>query len=311
MVAGLRLDGVDSTDPNDIVAAFSGDDVRGVAGPIVGGGGLRFFLTIYSDTAGEELSFKVYVAGQDRVFDLSQSVTFAANGIVGSVSDPFVLEAATLGSCSRGRPGWSVNPPDFESNMSVTAGVSFEGSPSGDAGDLLTAFVGAEIRGVASPTPTQSGQAFFLTVYSNGSGEEVSFAAYDAVSDLVTPVAEKLTFVPNAVHGTPAEPFAMTASCESTSTGVETPASLLFGEVSVFPNPFLVSTTLAFELSRPGPIFVEVVDLLGRTGWTRQIDSLPAGKHLLSIDRGQLASGVYLYRLTNGALAHNGTLVIL
>ena len=311
VVVALRLDGVDSTDPNDLVAAFHGDMVRGVAGPVAGGGGLRFFLTIYSDTAGEELSFKVYVAAQDRVLDLSQSVTFAANGIVGSVSDPFVLAAATLGSCSRGRPEWSVNPPDFESNMSVTAGVAFEGTPSTDADDLLAAFVGSEIRGVASPTSTQSGQAFFLTVYSNGSGEEVSFVAYDAVNDLVTPVTEKLTFVPNAVHGAPAEPFAMMASCESTSTGVESPTRFLLGEVSVFPNPFLVSTTLAFELSRPGPVVAEVVDLLGRTVWRRENDILPAGKHLLSIDRGRLASGVYLYRLTNGTLAHNGTLVIL
>ncbi len=310
VAAALWIDGSETTNVNDIVAAFAGDEVRGVTGPVDSGSGLRFFLTVYSDAPGEVITFKAYVAAEDRVFDLAETTTFAANGIVGTVSDPFILSTTTLGSCSRGRPGWSVNPPDFESNMSVTAEVTFEGVLSGDAGDLLAAFVDTDVRGVASPTDTPSGQAFFLTVYSNTSGEDISFVAYDALNDLVIPVAESLAFVPNAIHGHPGAPFAMTASCELTSTAVDSPDTFLDGSVSAYPNPFRDAATLDFQLSTSGAVTIELVDLLGRRVWRTTSDRLPAGRHQIPIGSSRLASGVYVYRVTFGMRARFGTITV-
>ncbi|MBT8402128.1 MAG: T9SS type A sorting domain-containing protein [Rhodothermia bacterium] len=310
VAAVLVLDGFESTDENDLVAAFAGDEVRGVAEAVDGGTGLRFFLTVYSDLNGEEISFRAYVDAEGRVFDLAETITFAANGIVGTVSDPLVLSTATLGGCSRGQPGWAVNPPDFESNMSVTAQVRFDGVVSSDPADLLAAFVDAEVRGVAPPTDTPTGQAFFLTVYSNTSGEDISFAAYDAVNDLVVPIDESLTFVPNAINGTPNAPFALTASCAFTTTSTALPDPIPIESVSVYPNPFTDAATIDIDLAFPGFVMIEVVDLLGRTVWHRESSQMSAGTHSFTIHRDGLPSGVYLYRVTQGSKSRHGIISV-
>lgn len=310
IAAVVVIDGVESADPGDIVAAFAGEEVRGVAAAVSTGSGWRFFLTVYADGSGEEITFRVFVASQDRMFDLVEQGTFVANGIFGTVSDPFRLTTTTLGGCSSERPDWSIHPPDFESNMSVTADVSFEDRTTSDPGDLLAAFVGNEIRGVAGPTTTASGQAFFLTVYANASGEEVSFAAYDAVRDLVIPMTESLIFVPNAIHGNPSSPFTMSSSCLQTSVEANSPNSFTNGHVSVYPNPFGGKITIEIDVAQPGPLRVEVFDVMGRRQWLTSTGYLQAGTHRVSVESSGLASGVYLYRVTQGAYSHVGKLSV-
>jgi glucose/arabinose dehydrogenase len=69
------------------------------------------------------------------------------------------------------------------------------------------------------------------------------------------------------------------------------------------PNPFSGSTTIRFHLAEPGPVTLTVYDVLGRVVATIVQDELPAGAHAVTWDLSGLpsvASGVYLYRLSNG-----------
>ncbi|SVD37875.1 uncharacterized protein METZ01_LOCUS390729, partial [marine metagenome] len=45
-------------------------------------------------------------------------------------------------------PDWSVNPPDFQFNASMTGVLIINGEESTDSNDIIAAFVGDECRGI-------------------------------------------------------------------------------------------------------------------------------------------------------------------
>ena len=84
--------------PGDILAAFVGDEQRGVAnatGPTPFGpyaGEYMFQMMIYSnETSGEILTFKYYNSETNRIFCLSETTEFIINMTEGSVINPFTF----------------------------------------------------------------------------------------------------------------------------------------------------------------------------------------------------------------------------
>ncbi len=145
--------------------------------------------------------------------------TYTANVVatIGATTLPLALTVTVDAT-----PSWSVDASRFQHTMSVTAQLFLRGRPSVDASDRVAAFVGGELRGVASVTPrTSSGQPspdsnrVALTVYSNAlSGEIVTFKVWDA--DQVAPVlysatSRSLAFQADAIEGTPTRPLAIHA----------------------------------------------------------------------------------------------------
>ncbi|MGB3544558.1 FlgD immunoglobulin-like domain containing protein, partial [Rubrivirga sp.] len=68
------------------------------------------------------------------------------------------------------------------------------------------------------------------------------------------------------------------------------------------PNPSAARVSIPFALAAPGPVEVEVVDVLGRVVRRVLEDDLEAGSHLAEWDGsdesgGAVAAGVYLIRL--------------
>ncbi|TNE74322.1 T9SS type A sorting domain-containing protein [bacterium] len=63
-----------------------------------------------------------------------------------------------------------------------------------------------------------------------------------------------------------------------------------------YPNPFNPQTTIAFNLSKPTTVQVEVYDVLGRLVQTLADRSFEAGKFTLSFNGANYASGVYFIR---------------
>jgi hypothetical protein len=66
------------------------------------------------------------------------------------------------------------------------------------------------------------------------------------------------------------------------------------------PNPARVSTTVAFTLGEAGAATLDVFDLSGRKVATVAKPACPAGENALTLDTGNLAAGVYIYRLRSG-----------
>jgi len=112
---------------------------------------------------------------------------------------------------SEEKPRWEINPNDFQNSMSVTAEVASLGLPTSGNGNLLAAFSGDEIRGVASPIYAVGKWLYFLSLYANEEEEEITFWFYDSLRQKTYPVLEKIFFQNNNVIGEPQNPFEMSA----------------------------------------------------------------------------------------------------
>jgi parallel beta-helix repeat protein len=84
-----------------------------------------------------------------------------------------------------------------------------------------------------------------------------------------------------------------------------------FKLAGAYPNPFNPSTTIAFELERPGLATLTIYNALGAE-ISRLVDGqLSTGSHTATWDAGNLPSGSYLYRLTVDGKTLAGTVTLL
>jgi len=80
---------------------------------------------------------------------------------------------------------------------------------------------------------------------------------------------------------------------ETDTRGIPT-TTQLYGN---FPNPFNPQTTIRFGLPQSGRVKIEIYNLAGQKVRTLLDAETPAGNHSVTFEAGNLASGVYLYRL--------------
>ncbi len=66
---------------------------------------------------------------------------------------------------------------------------------------------------------------------------------------------------------------------------------------SVYPNPFVEQTTVAYSTERTGVVELMLYDMLGRLVWQQEIGMQPAGEHLAPLNSAGLAAGNYILRL--------------
>ena len=126
------------------------------------------------------------------------------------------------GSCeyAENYPDWDVNLGDYTYDASVTSAVYFEGNNFGDEGDLLAAFSGDDVRGVADavelvngPPGTDIGSyIFFLTVVSDNNGETLTFKFYDSSEDSILDISDTFEFDADASVGNVIDPFVLNIS---------------------------------------------------------------------------------------------------
>lgn len=106
-------------------------------------------------------------------------------------------------------PNWA-SPSGYQFSMTLTGVITIDGKESVDANDLLGAFVGEEVRGVAQliHEPNKNRYYVFLTVFSNkASGEQISFRVYDASANAIITINEGIAFENNKSMGTISQPY--------------------------------------------------------------------------------------------------------
>ena len=103
-------------------------------------------------------------------------------------------------------PGWVVDPNDFELSMTLTARVIARGQEPDFPGNQLAAFVGDECRGLITPVFAIDTWFYFLNIYANVNGEEITLRYYDADNQVQIPIAESYSFTNNAAFGSPLDP---------------------------------------------------------------------------------------------------------
>ncbi len=92
MVARIETNGAPNNAPNNHVAAFSGNQIRGYAQPIPVGGQALYFLNLYAGMyLGDKLHFLVFVGDEAKVYESSDTVVFLHHNYIGSIQQPVVL----------------------------------------------------------------------------------------------------------------------------------------------------------------------------------------------------------------------------
>ena len=83
-----------------------------------------------------------------------------------------------------------------------------------------------------------------------------------------------------------------------------------------YPNPFNPSTTISYQLARPGDVSIKIYDIMGRVVFDFVEKDAPAGEHTfvwngLDNDGAPLASGIYFYRMTTEGFIESRKMVLL
>lgn len=117
VVAKLQLgNGNFSSDSNDIMAAFFGNEVWGVASPTPTLGGLIFLSIASNQLSGEIITFKAWLSTSAQIVDLNETLIFQSQGETGTFNNPFIF------TISQGPVAFTIQ---------ATAGMGGSISPSG------------------------------------------------------------------------------------------------------------------------------------------------------------------------------------
>ena len=81
---------------------------------------------------------------------------------------------------------------------------------------------------------------------------------------------------------------------------VDVPSGLALAIEGTLPNPVQRDLVVAFTLPVASPATLDVFDAAGRSVFSRSLDGLPAGRHVLQLGRIP-RSGLYFMRLRQGA----------
>lgn len=96
ITAQVYLDGSETNDADNWLAAFVGSELRGVQAAQIISGKAYFFLTVYSDvTSGEIVDFKVYHAPSDEIKAGLENVDFLKNNNIGAFPDGFDINVSS------------------------------------------------------------------------------------------------------------------------------------------------------------------------------------------------------------------------
>ena len=89
----VSIDTVENSNTNSKLAAWVGNELRGVADPIYVSATGRYYyqLLVYANTSGEVVTFSFYDADKDQIIELDNLESFISDKNTGSFSDPYTF----------------------------------------------------------------------------------------------------------------------------------------------------------------------------------------------------------------------------
>lgn len=92
VVAEIQLDGEAVCDTSNILAGFKDSEIRGVTEPYSHLDCVLYNLIIYSNTAGEAISFGAYLSDENRTVSCTNEIIFEAGAGLGTPDTPYIIE---------------------------------------------------------------------------------------------------------------------------------------------------------------------------------------------------------------------------
>jgi len=180
--------------------------------------GFWFFTVVGNEEPGQiDISFKIYDTGTDSVYDCAQTVPFENNTTQGTPDDPILIYAGIAPP-----PIWTpIVGAQYNMIMMTEVFILPEMTEfDSTAGNLLGAF-GYDANGELNEDDCrglgfwENDDFWYMTILSmDGVAEPIGFKIYDSATGSIYPCNEYVIFEPNAVIGTPDEPFILTTTTE-------------------------------------------------------------------------------------------------
>lgn len=98
VAGGLNLLKTELANENNMIAAFVGDECRGVANTTFQEQTGRYiaYLLIYSNETDEEVTFKFYNVDDEKIYTVPKTIDFAVNGLIGDLNRPYIWSEQIL-----------------------------------------------------------------------------------------------------------------------------------------------------------------------------------------------------------------------
>ena len=183
--------------------------------------------------------------------------------------------------------GWNFNPRDYEFNGTITFAVN---NFDDNEGDLLAAFVGDELRGLAECVyfPFGDTYIYIMQVYSNEvNGEKLTFELYDIETGQIHKYTESVVFENDMIIG---DGFA-TFNLSDTESDMVIPVVSSLGYA--YPNPFNPTTSLDYSLANDTHVSIAVYDVSGQVVESLVDGYKNAGNYNVVWDAHNYSSGIY------------------
>ena len=84
-----------------------------------------------------------------------------------------------------------------------------------------------------------------------------------------------------------------------------------FGLAQNYPNPFNPATTIEYRIADAGNVTIKVYDIIGREVMTLVNETKAPGNYQVQLNGKNLASGVYIYRMTSGKFTNAKKFILL
>jgi hypothetical protein len=115
----------DMINENQIIGAFAGKECRGIAAPSILNGKPVYFITIYSDSTDESISFRFADLSKKSFTEIVEKTTFAPDNILGKIDDRFKLTPGT--TIDNAFSVWP-NPSRDEVTITLDADIDLSGA---------------------------------------------------------------------------------------------------------------------------------------------------------------------------------------
>ena len=190
----------------------------------------------------------------------------------------------------------------YEFNGSITSRVYIDNEDIGADEDIIAAFVGNDLRGIAFassvPPPLGGGYVFNLMVFSDqASGETITFKYYNFLSNYVLCLNETLEFNSDMIIGTAVDAYNFNISSDWLSADV-LPQKFMIN--SAYPNPFNPHINIDYSLIEPSEIYFYFYDISGKLIDKIDVGFVSKGDYSLLWNPENIHSGVYFAVISNG-----------
>lgn len=213
------------------------------------------------------------------------TLTYPQNNLVGPASE------------NRGLPNqqtnhWNVDPSTFEYSMTLVGMLQIGEQNATLEQHELGVFAGDELRGSATAiyVAPLNAYMFFLTTYSNTSGDPLHFKLFNSATQQESALVEQMFFSSNLHQGSIEAPVPFTLQ----SSGTTELSSLNYFEVQ--PNPFTNTLSIRFQCEEAQEVRMVITDATGRLVWQQKTAAV-SGLNTLRWNAEPGSAGLYFVRL--------------